>query len=339
MNDLLFRIALSQPLVSIPPYRGDLLEYLQEREESLNDKTASIIDFPKPTLLPELWDFKNNVPYIKGEIRRKILKDLSNAIHKVEFKGESDWVKDICVVGSMTTNLYSNESDIDINVQIDYNLFRQHNPDFYIQDNYELRNFIRDKLYPILNIAFFPKRKIKYFIIGLDFLLEADYYYDLINNRWKDEKIPELIDLSYNPNKVFYRERAIACKAVKCYNALIERILTLLQDIGRVDEYLQNYESIYLKNIKTILSNEIVRRFKRLRELDRQILKFREHSYTSGNKLNFSGKELSLNWESHNVISKFIDLFGYKDLFEVLESRTPENFKYLYEYYRDISRE
>jgi len=332
---------INQPAIPSSLEKDNFLDYLEKEKEELDykERTASIIDHPQTSLLPDLWEYKKNIPRIKEDIRNKILDNLYAAINKVGFKNAKDWVKKIHIVGSLTTNLYRFDSDIDINVQMDYNLFRKNNPDYFISDNYRLRNYIRDQVYPILNVFFFPKRKIKYFIIGLDFFLEADYYYDLIENEWMDGKVPVLIESSYDPDKVFFKEKAIAVRAIKIYNVLIERISLCIREVGKIDDLLKNYESIYLNNIKNILGKELIRRFKRLREMDKQMLTFREMRFKlPKDQLNFSGKDLSLNWETHNVIYKYIEFFGYKDLFEVLEKRIPTEYLYLYEFYRDKSK-
>ena len=47
MKEIVLRVALSQPLVSIPPYRGNLLDYIQQKEDEdpkLKEKVASIIE-------------------------------------------------------------------------------------------------------------------------------------------------------------------------------------------------------------------------------------------------------------------------------------------------------
>ena len=294
------------------------------------EKYSSIIDYPRQELLPELWEFEDGIPYIKDAYRDKITLDLYKSAER-HFKNPQNWIIKLTVVGSMTANLYSDLSDFDINVEIDYDKFRSENPDISIKDDYTLRNFIRDKIYPDVNGYFLDNLKIKYFIIGVGHCLTSDFKYDLTDERWLGEA-PKLYPLDYNPDKIFEKEKAIALQAIKIYDMYMEDIIIKLKDYEKLTNYLKVFDNEKFHSLKDTLFQELKNNIKTLKKWDDQQPKFRNMRYKlPKDKLKYPYIEINENWETHNIIFKYLEFFDYSNLMWLLKSRLTEDQKKIIE--------
>lgn len=78
-------------------------------------KEASILDYPKPSLNPKIW---NEDQTLKPEVKEFILSFVDSFFAAQNFKSK-DWIKDIQFVGSNTTDTYDTISDVDIHIVVD----------------------------------------------------------------------------------------------------------------------------------------------------------------------------------------------------------------------------
>jgi hypothetical protein len=83
-------------------------------------KQASILDWPKPTLNPEIWNEDNT---LKPEVKSFILDFISSFAQTNNLKHLYQWVDLVQFVGSLTTNTYNSASDADIHLHTDLTKF------------------------------------------------------------------------------------------------------------------------------------------------------------------------------------------------------------------------
>ena len=168
------------------------------------------------------------------------------------FVNYKKWLTEVTLTGSIVTNQYNHETDVDVNVCIDFDVFRECNPDITkpISDDLELRNFIRDKVYILNGEIVAGDHPVKFFVIGKGRRLESDFVFDLLNNKWL--KQPELVDKDFDPDDEFACQRL---KAIQIMLSIIPHILKVkvhLSDLIRAE--IGNKET---SKIKQELKNNI----------------------------------------------------------------------------------
>jgi len=86
----------------------------------MKTKQASILDFPRPGLCPEVWE-TNNI--LKPEIKKFILDFVQSFAQANNFKAFPQWIVRIRLVGSLCTNTYVSQSDCDVHIEADLKKF------------------------------------------------------------------------------------------------------------------------------------------------------------------------------------------------------------------------
>jgi hypothetical protein len=272
------------------------------------NKIASIIDYPQKTLCPQLWDVAVSPPVIKKEIKNKILNNLFRVLSN-NFKNYQEWITDVSIAGSSTTNLYNFETDVDVNVAVDFSIFRKYNSivSRHISDDLELRNFIRDKVYILNGSKLAGDHPIKYFVIGKGKRLESDFVYDLIHDFWITP--PVLVDSWFDPDSEFFDAKALAMKIV---NQILPEILTArthLIDLIRLQKANRD-----ITRQEEIIEDDL----DQLRILKEKIKSLRLIRFKSTN-VKLLSYAFSKNWKFFNIVSKYLQKYGMKNPLKFLE--------------------
>ncbi|MDD5650218.1 MAG: DNA polymerase ligase N-terminal domain-containing protein [Candidatus Nanoarchaeia archaeon] len=279
---------------------------LRERRD-YGKKNASIIDFPQSSLCPQIWNVNSFPPQIKQEIREKILSDLFKVFLN-NFKEYKKWVTNVSISGSITTNLYNFKTDIDVNVSIDYDLFRKYNLDVsrHCLDDLELRTFIRKKVYILNGKKLARDHPIKYFVIGKGKQLESDFVYDLLNKKWVVQ--PILVDSLFNPDIEFSDAKSLALNIISKIILEIMFIRTNIIDLLRLQSAGKDTSKIEIFIKKSI---------EHLKFLKNKIKEIRLIRFKTKN-IKLLSYSFSKNWEFFNIVYKYIDKYGFKDPLEFL---------------------
>lgn len=156
--------------------------------EDSNVKKESSIDFPISNgLCPEIWDEVEDGEFkIKGDIKQKALElvDVLLARYHVEAKG-------VNVVGSICSNQYTEDADVDVHIQVDL-------PDDVAEKLNNLRKKETDRIFADIDL-----------MVGgthpLEFYFQGNIYgdmgscgcYDLMNDEWLSD--PQILDLEFDP--------------------------------------------------------------------------------------------------------------------------------------------
>src|SRR5579864_4530655 len=77
---------------------------------------ANILDWPKPSLEPAIWSEDNT---LKPEVKKFILDFISSFAQANNFKATDQWITELKFVGSLTTNCWNSNSDMDIHIGVD----------------------------------------------------------------------------------------------------------------------------------------------------------------------------------------------------------------------------
>jgi len=282
----------------------DDLVPLRDRRD-YGEKKSSIIDYPQDNLCPLIWD-NSSPPKIKNNVKSKILSWLYSALSS--FKNVNDWLVDISITGSIVTNMYNESTDVDVNVSIDYEKFRHNNKNVsrHIQDNLELRNFLRKYVYMYNGNKLAGDHPIKFFVIGKNKRLESDFIYDIIKDNWIRK--PILVEKGFNPDKEFIEAKSHALYLINIIINVLLKAKISITDLLRKD-----VAGMYTLEERNIVEKDI----DEVKELKNLIKNLRQYRFKS-DKIVLLGYGFSKNWEFFNIVFKYIEKYGFKDPVKVL---------------------
>lgn len=292
----------------------DLLESIKE----------SSIDFPREALDLSVWDKKNETYAIKPKVKDKILEiikrypeiamgyDLMNIVAR-----GGDGQPTIYIMGSICTNQYVNDSDIDIHLQVS-----KKSP---LYDDKEFQKSVSKWFFDRKNIekidSFVGKHPVELYIQYRFVRPQIDSCYDLMRDIWLVE--PKIVSLDFDP----YDE----------YSDILEDIRSIVSNVdellGELKRDVIDYEVMQeaLKNLPKEYREPLLKKLKlKLQEIEDDILNLgsERHQWSvardKASELLSKGakstkKELE-NWEEANAIFKFAVRYRYVKVIKELEN-------------------
>jgi len=199
--------------------------------KSFNTFVESVIDIPRNSLDPVVFQFVDGqAPILNPAIKKQIIKD-------VALLDEIVPIKTFYMVGSILTKTYTNDSDIDVNVE------------FYPED---VDDIVQEKLISILKVINGRKavgtiHPINYYV-SLESIINDDRFdavYDIQNERWiKEPQFFEFNVTSYINN---FMDKVSKIDLVTAQ---------LRRDIVDYDE-LSKFNKNEIKDLKNILQSKL----------------------------------------------------------------------------------
>lgn len=235
---------------------------------------ASQIDVVQSTLAPDVW--------VNFCLRKHIKQQIFELVKRMfsQFSGGFSLVKRICIVGSITTKQYTKFSDIDVNIEVDKELFLKLNPEAY-KYQYGIYAYMMDRLVPYLEglPVNFTTRTFSIHIYFYPFILSSDNIYCIypVENWIKGLNFPESY---FDPEKVFYPIKFETDK-------IKQKLLRMIQR-------------------KDLLTIDFLRALEKFLEEWRQV-RFIEAVGGRGHYLSYS---FSADWDTGNIAIKFLGEFA-----------------------------
>jgi hypothetical protein len=271
----------------------------------------SSINFPQQEACPEIWDTnpEDNSYYLKPEIKDQIIEGLSN------FKDFSipPILDGIRIVGSITTNLWDENTDIDVHISIPTS-------DLPKEKSFEdwqktILKFYKDN--PI-KIEAHP---VEYYLQDNIFQdLASDGVYDVMNDEWLISPFNK--ELNYNPYSTF---KGVMDEIQKYASEADTSIGELKRDI--IDyESIKNAMSQLDKVNKEKLKKYLQDKYEEINDDIQALLKFkltlknaRKHTSKPKNEKEANKLRNDKTWLETNAIFKFIAKYGYLKLITDIE--------------------
>lgn len=275
----------------------------------------SSIDYPRQGLCPDVWKKVNGEWMLKDNVKKKI-KDLL-ATFEYPFK-LSKIIKNIRIVGSMASNRYDDNADIDVHLTVDVTKLPKdkspeewqkfviswfkNNPDGFVE-NHPIEIYIQYNLFQDL---------------------ASEGVYSVTDDDWV--KHPTFVKQDYDPYEFF-----------KGIMDEVKRVSTKLDTaIGQVKRDTIDYEVIHdaIKRLPPNSRKELKHRleFKRktiektigkLAELKNEIRMHRQIASTSSTEEEAEQLKNDEQWVNANAVFKFLNRYGYLqiigDLSKMLE--------------------
>ena len=282
--------------------------YINNIKRYLNTISESSIDFPRQTLSQDVWEQTDDGYKLRKDVKDKIIKALSS-FPELDLLNIA---KEVKIIGSIGSNLYNDETDIDIHVIPNIKLLQgvnleelQHDIFSYYKENRDTNNWYAGK-HPFE------------VYLQLDSLqdLMSIAVYDIITDNWI--KKPEFKKLDYNPYEVFKDVYNNIKNLTKDTDIKIAELRRDYIDYKTIMSAFRELPDYYRTNLKNYLRDKI-------KELEEGILSLakdreswremrREFSKTPEEFKSIEDLRLSDKWQDANASFKFLDRYLYLKL-------------------------
>lgn len=282
------------------------------------DKTASILDYQKQSLCPEIWDYSKK---LLPNVKEFVIKQIKAFFSSNDLRGYKEFISHIYIGSSLATYFYKEDSDFDVKIVINPEVFKQYNqmytdqPDEDIMDELVemgrtsiwLTAFIPGTMHP-LDAYFFTDKE-----SSATTLLKYDSLYNILTDTWIKEpkKVPGEVSPSYMLNYAKDKAKIYIDKIIDD----LERAKRDTVDFLLLKEYLKNLEEDDLRGLAVDFKNSLETLNQDIEDLvqDKEIVKELRKKEFSRKDLKSHLEQLmgSLNYSDGNVIFKLIQRYGY----------------------------
>lgn len=183
-----------------------------------------MIDKPRPVLEPRLWNKYNQ---LNENVRRKIL-DFAQQFLGV-FNRMDQWLQDIVIGGSYTTNQYNKDSDLDVAFLINFERFCDFN--LWCKDTAHAYFFLKNRMNALAKyMRFIDGIKVTFFLTRRGKEYPSPGLYSVLKKRWIRE--PFFFPLDLEPDIVFGVLKRLAKIVAQMLYLLKEKVgLEIVQQI------------------------------------------------------------------------------------------------------------
>lgn len=231
-------------------------------------KTASILDYSYPFLDPAVWDHEQKLYAYHKDF---ILRLLNTMYETYQLKQPETWIKDIRIIGSLTTSKWLFTSDMDVHMLVDLTKFIETNmPGTDPKTAYEFLDSTRKEFDRAKILAPMTQHPIEYYFEVPEFITTNTSLvgvYSISTDAWLKEPVIFEADLDFEESKkqVMAQAEEIAEALDGSFSKIdrqIDRITELERVIGawdqdkqqifynKIEEKLKAIEAEILKNIE-----------------------------------------------------------------------------------------
>ena len=165
-------------------------------EDMEKDKEIVKSFVPKDTLPKNIFDINNGKSVLNSEVRKKILKITEEFI---DFVGVNFFIYDIIFIGSLANYNWSEYSDVDIHILIDYDEFDEsENKDLVVYHQIVQEFFdVKRRLWNETTDIKIKGYEVEMYVQDVDDKYVATGVYSILNNEWivEPKKIESAFDI------------------------------------------------------------------------------------------------------------------------------------------------
>jgi len=280
-------------------------------EKILSD---SSIDFPRKDLDLSVWEKKDNLYIIRPEVKKKILEIIS----KYSDVSLLDIAKEIHIVGSIATNTFLDDCDVDIHI-IPKNIDEWNEESqkkvikWYNEHRDKIGGYIGDHPAEV------------YIQLDINQDLMSDGCYSLLEDKWLTG--PKIVSLDYDPYSDFSNVaddlRDVVEDADKLFGELKRDVIDYDVIKQAMEQLSPEQKELFLERLKSKLE-EIEKDIEVLYKKRKEWTDARKNaSKPSSPEEALEDVELARKWKDQNAIFKFVNRYKYlkiiKELKELLD--------------------
>ena len=277
----------------------------------------SSIDYPRDTLCPEIWDLEEDSkkPQIKEEVKEKILETLK------KFKGGfdlNDAIQGVRVVGSIDSNRWDDDSDIDVHLTLDKKKIPKTKSDddwqktiikWFADNRDEIDGWIAET---------HPIEVYWQFNLFQDFASEGAY--DLLTDTWLVP--PRIVDMDYDPYDDFKRVRENLKDTFEELDLDFGELRRDVIDYETMQEAIGRLSSESKDKLKTKMEEKLEEIDEEVHDLilkKKEIADERKAASQPSNEEEAKKMRDDREWIEKNARFKFLDRYGYLQMISDLQ--------------------
>lgn len=289
--------------------------------ENLFRISESVIDYPRETLDPQVWNKVGDGYKLIKSVKEFILKVLESYGNTPKINKLADKIH---IVGSICTNQYNDDTDIDVHLVIPENSV------YYRDENF--KDSVHNWFKKPGNEKFVGKHPIEVYIqFNPNQELLSDGVYDIILDKWI--KGPKILPLDYDPYDDFSDIMDDVRSVVKDIDLLMGELKRDIIDYDVMKKALLTIPAKYRGKLYTKIQSKLDEIENGIRELYNErndLIKNRELiSQPSTPEEALNSVELAKEWRDNNAIFKFVSRYKYlkiiKDLEEIMDDGIDDN--------------
>lgn len=270
----------------------------EELLEEIEDMDESTVDFPSEDLPLDIWDKVNDTYILKPDLKAKIL-DALGQYPDLDLVGTADKIH---IVGSIGTDLYDEDADIDIHVTPKQEVIAGKSPEELEEMQRAIMNWFKNERESKgWFVASHPFET--YFQLDPNQDYFSDTVYDLLTDTWV--KPPKKYGMDYNPYTAFGDVFTELDEAVAPADLLLGKLKRLVYDFNRLSTH--NAEDLATEKLEAI--KVVIESLKLCKESWRTIR--RRNSGKGDSNADPAQIQHSQEWSRDNLIFKFIDRYKY----------------------------
>jgi len=280
--------------------------YYNLAEKTLN---CSSIDFPRPDLDLGVWEKEDGYYFLREEVKNQIL-NLLTQYPDVDLLQDARIIR---IVGSIGTNLYVDDSDIDVHIiPKDFSIWNDRKVKQvmdWFKENENLNKYVGKhpiEVYVQLN----PNQD-----------LMSAAVYDVWEDRW--EIGPKIVPLDYDPYTDFSYILPLVKQAVRNADILMAELKRDVIDYDTIKKALQKLPKEHKKRLIFKLKNKLQEIETDIRKLYLEGKKWvdmrRKASSPKTAEQAKEDVELAKKWRDTNAMFKFINRYHYLKMIQELE--------------------
>lgn len=274
------------------------------------EKKASVIDYTRPTLSPQIWDLEEDPPIIRESVRKEILGNLMGGLIDHGFEKPWSWIRSIVLEGSIVTYNYNETSDVDVTIDFDLKKMKKVIPDLGDLPTDSIRDLLKRAVskYSEREISGTTHPVTYVFLAGGD--LDSDAEYDLLSNKWNEK--PKKVPMTFDPDKALSEQKNKAARIAIIIDWVVGEIVRIAHDMEVMNQYSRHYPNSRI-NAKRVMAMSRLRRWcEELDSIHYQIRDIWNRRYSEDpENLRFPAYTYSSNWEEGVIIFKYLQRWGY----------------------------
>ena len=292
--------------------------------ELLDRLKESSIDFSRPDLCSDIWDKEGDFYRIKPDIEKTIY----DALKLYDKFSLTDTVKEVHLLGSLGTNQYSEDTDLDIHLIFDEEKLKEEikkfdSKGYYADEDWkeqiqkDIKKFYEDK-HPV-NIMGHPLEVFYQLTPSTEYM--ADAFYNLTTHQWI--KGPLLVDLDFDPYSQYKEIVNKLPEFLESTDLLFAELRRDVIDYGVIKNSILNIPQESQDKLKDILKDKLV-------QIENDIVKLystkkewvamrRDSSKPTTLDQAVDDLELVKRWKDTNALFKFLQRYQYIVLIKDLE--------------------
>lgn len=263
----------------------------------------STVDFSRGELCPEIWEKTGDSYNIRKDVEDKIYEILSQYSGYYDLR---DMAKEIHVVGSIGTNLYADDADLDVHLIMKEEMPEEERNKIY--KFFENKNFIGS--HPVnVYIQSNPNQE-----------LVGDALYDLGSHTWISG--PLIAPDDYNPYEAFKDVISNMPDTLENTDLLMAELKRDVIDAEGIKEALKKLPKEAKEKIKAALEaklSEIKDDIAGLYDERKNLADIRKQSSAPSSPEEAEEIKKSGEWANNNAMFKFISKYGYLKVIKELE--------------------